>query len=506
MSKRVRVRGDARAGGDASQRPNGGLPTRLGQVPASTTKGLKSGPSAARKIAFDVLLRVETAGGYSDELLHEQLKQNISPVDAALATELTLGTLRRQRTLDWLIARLLPSSKEKSSRSPSPIERLDAEVLVSLRLGLYQLRFLERVPARAAVSESVELVKRARKTSAAGLVNAVLRRAAEEAARGVAIDSLVPGDLEIADRLGILHSHPTWLVERWLGAFGTEQTVALLEANNRAPRISAAILDPARRNEIIQSLDRATLEVRPGRLLRDAISISGGSPSHTETFERGEIVLLDEASQAVASLLGVQRGDSVLDLCAAPGGKTALLATAAGLDGTVVACDLHARRLRTLGALMKRIGATNVRGVVLDGTEPLPFAQKFRRILVDAPCSGTGTLARHPEIRWRLKPGDFTELHAKQVRLLRNALPFLAPGGRLVYSTCSMEAEENEQVVRDALGGFRGFRICRAGEAMTPLLADGVSADAITGADGTLRTSPATTQTDGFYAALIECG
>jgi 16S rRNA (cytosine967-C5)-methyltransferase len=474
----------------------------------------KSGPSVARKIAFDVLLRVETAGGYSDELLHEQLKQNISPTDAALATELTLGALRRQRTLDWLIARLLPSSKDRTSGNSAsarqtppasnPLARLDAEVLIALRLGLYQLRFLERVPARAAVNESVELVKAARKKSAAGLVNAVLRRAAEEAARGVTIAALVPHDLPGAERFGILHSHPTWLVERWLARFGREQTVAMLEANNRAPRIAAAVLDRAPRGDVIRSLEKAGLEVRPGRLLRDAISISGGSPSHTEAFERGEIILLDEGSQAVAALLGVQPGDSVLDLCAAPGGKTALFATAAGREATVVACDLHARRLRTLAALMKRIRVTNVRGVVLDGTAPLPFAQKFRRILVDAPCSGTGTLARHPEIRWRVKAADFSELHAKQVRLLRNALPMLEPGGRLVYSTCSMEAEENEEVVKEVLEKSEGFQLRDAAAVIAPRLVDGVSAKTITGADGTMRTSPATTQTDGFYAAVIE--
>jgi 16S rRNA (cytosine967-C5)-methyltransferase len=476
----------------------------------------KSGPSVARKIAFDVLLRVETAGAYSDELLHEQLKQNISSADAALATELTLGSLRRQRTLDWLIARLLPSSKDYTPRSPAsagrtprtsdPLARLDAEVLIALRLGLYQLRFLERVPARAAVSESVELVKAARKRSAAGMVNAVLRRAAEEAARGFTVDALVPGHLPDAERMGNLHSHPTWLVERWLARFGPERTVALLEADNRAPRIAAAALDQPRRGDVIRSLEKAGLEVRPGRLLRDAISISGGSPSHTEAFERGEIILLDEGSQAVASLLGVEAGDSVLDLCAAPGGKTALLATAAGPGAKIVACDLHVRRLRTLAALMKRIRVANVRGVVLDGTEPLPFAQKFRRILVDAPCSGTGTLARHPEIRWRVKASDFSELHVKQVQLLRNALPMLEPGGRLVYSTCSMEAEENEEVVKEVLTESVGFRLRDAGTVIAPALANGISADTVTGADGTMRTSPATTQTDGFYAAVIGRG
>jgi 16S rRNA (cytosine967-C5)-methyltransferase len=470
----------------------------------ANTVHAKPGPSAARKIAFDVLLRVETAGGYSDELLHEQLKQNISSVDAALATELTLGALRRQRTLDWLIARFLPSRNPQALRTSPPIARLDAEVLIALRLGLYQLRFLDRVPARAAVSESVELVKRARRASAATLVNAVLRRATEEASRRIPLDALVPRDLVIAERLAILHSHPTWLVERWLSRFGSEQTLALLEANNRAPRISAAILNPALRDKTIQSLAKAKLEVRPGRLLRDAISISGGSPSHTEAFERGEIVLLDEASQAVAASLGVEAGDSVLDLCAAPGGKTALLATATGPSGTVVACDLRTTRMRTLAALMKRIGVTNVRGVVLDGTQALPFARKFRRILVDAPCSGTGTLARHPEIRWRLRPDDFTQLHARQVRLLRNALALLEPGGRLVYSTCSMEPEENEDVVNENLRACAGLRCRPAGAVIAPLLAQGVSAEAVSGADGAMRTAPAKTQTDGFYAALIE--
>jgi len=464
----------------------------------------KSQPSAARRIAYDVLLRVESAGGYSDELLHEQLKQNISPADAALATELTLGTLRRQRTLDWLIARLLSSAKRAGPKSAAAITRLDTEVLIALRLGLYQLRFLERVPARAAVSESVEMVKRARKQSATSLVNAVLRRAAEEAARGVAIDALVPADLPLAKRLGVLHSHPTWLVQRWLATHGPQRTVALLEADNRAPRIAAAILDLARGADVIRLLEQAGLEVRPGCLLRDAVSLSGGSPSHTQVFERGEIVLLDEASQAVAALLGVQPGDSVLDLCSAPGGKTALLAAAAGPRGSIVACDLHARRLRTVTAQMKRIGASRVRSVVLDGTEPLPFGETFERILVDAPCSGTGTLARHPEIRWRLNADDFTELHAKQVRLLRNALAVLAPGGRLVYSTCSMEPEENEQVVKEALDGMPGLQMCSADPVMAPLLADGVSAESITNSDGALRTSPAATHTDGFYAALIE--
>ncbi|MGC1593725.1 MAG: 16S rRNA (cytosine(967)-C(5))-methyltransferase RsmB, partial [Candidatus Acidiferrales bacterium] len=388
--------------------------------------------SVARKIAFEVLRRVEEEGAYASDLLHAELGAGVKAEDAGLATELVLGVLRWRRLLDFLLERQLKKAAA----------RLELAVALALRMGLYQLRFLERVPARAAVNESVELVKRARKTSAATLVNAVLRKAAGEAGTGAA--KFLPAEISETERLGILHSHPTWMVERWVARFGEARAVGLLEANNRAPRLSCALHDLARRDEIFAGLRAAGLRVEPGEILRGAFAVAGGSVTRTAAFRDGLISIQDEASQVVPLLLGVREGERVLDMCAAPGGKTAALARAAGRAGLVVAADLHAHRLRGMREQFSRLGLGAVRLVELDAARPLPFGVRFDRILVDAPCSGTGTLGRHPEIRWRLKAEALAEFHVLQVALLRSGLERLAPGGRLVYSTCSLEAEENE--------------------------------------------------------------
>jgi 16S rRNA (cytosine967-C5)-methyltransferase len=450
--------------------------------------------SISRQIAFDVLRRVEAEGAYASDLLHAGLGANVKPVDAALATELTLGVLRQRRLLDFLLERQLKK----------PAEKLDLPVALALRMGAYQLRFLEKIPARAAVNESVELVKRARKASAAPLVNAVLRRIAEDAKSPA--DRFLPPNVSAAERLGILHSHPTWIVERWLSGLGESRTIALLEANNRAPRLSCALSDADRRDEIFRALEKAGLRIQPGRLVKNAFAVSGGSPSQTEAFRAGQISIQDEASQAVPLLLGVQPDDRVLDLCAAPGGKTPALVRAAGSKGTVVAADLHAHRLRAMAAQFKRLGLTGVRLVDLDAAEPLPFRERFDRILLDAPCSGTGTLARHPEIRWRLRPEQLAEFHALQVRMLRNALPHLASGGRLVYSTCSIEPEENEAVVAEVLRGAESFQPVPASEiaqALAPHLAAGVSVSELFDDAGQFHTLPGRQETDGFFAAAF---
>jgi 16S rRNA (cytosine967-C5)-methyltransferase len=447
----------------------------------------------AREIAFDVLLLVETGGAYSNDLLHSKLEGAVSAANAALATELTLGTLRWQRLLDYLLESTLPRRSQL----------LDAEVRIALRLGLYQLRFLGGIPARAAVNESVELVKRARKKSAASLVNAVLRRLAGNNEKKTA-EIFLPYELPVAERLGILHSHPTWLIERWIAVFGMKRTAALLAANNRAAEIACVVLDAKKHTETVADLKKAGLNVRPGNLLRDALLLGGGAPGRSAAYEKGDISLLDEGSQAVARLLGVEKGQSVLDLCAAPGGKTTLLARSAGPSGKVTACDLHASRLRAVAAQMKRIHAQNVVTRALDATGPLPFDGTFDRVLVDAPCSGTGTLARHPEIRWRLRAEDLSDLHARQVLLLRNGLDRLKNGGRLVYSTCSLEAEENETVVHEALNGRGEFHIVNAGSQLAEFAAEGARAERLVDSDGFFRTFPPETRTDGFFAVLIE--
>jgi 16S rRNA (cytosine967-C5)-methyltransferase len=525
--------------------------------------------SPARRIAFDVLRRVEAEGAYASDLLHAALGARIKPTDAALATELTMGVLRWRRLLDFLLDRHLKS----------PVARLDLPVALALRIGLYQLRFLDKIPARAAVNESVEMVKLARKSSAAPLVNAVLRRAAAEATLPEEKFQL-PG-LAPAERLGILHSHPTWMVERWLARLGEPATLALLRANNASPRLSCAVHDPSQRDAVLGELEKLGARIEPGSLLASAFSVRGASPSHTDAFRTGQISIQDEASQAVPLLLSVQPGDRVLDLCAAPGGKTPPLARAAGPRGLVVATDLHAHRLAAMRAQLERLAPAQphlplspVHLVQLDAALPLPFCgaaggaaesphRGFDRILVDAPCSGTGTLARHPEIRWRLDPAHLGELHKLQVQILRMALAQLAPGGRLVYSTCSLEPEENEAVVTEALlndaslnesrldrtpsppaappgaissnsrletqapsparpapssslasselrassspaSSLRRLSAAELSRALAPYLAAAVDPASLFDSDGAFRTSPAAHHTDGFFAVAFE--
>jgi len=455
--------------------------------------------SPARKIAFDVLLRVAEQEAYAEEALRAALGGSTTIADAALATELALGVLRWQRRLDFLADRHL--------KKPPVV--FDPEVRIALRLGLYQLRFLDRIPARAAVNESVELVKRARKSSAAGLVNAVLRKVANEAPRSAAapesVAPLLPADLAPADRLGILYSHPTWMVERWLRIFGEERTRSLLAANNRVPTLAGYLFEPDRRNDAMASFRKAGCTIQPGRLLQDAWTFAGGSPGASEAVRRGWVALQDEASQAVAGLLAVARGMDALDLCAAPGGKTLRLARASGPDARVIAADLHEHRVRAMRERFNLCGARNVETIVVDATQPLPFERAFERILVDVPCSGTGTLARHPEIRWKLRADDLRDLHGRQVALLRNALAHLAPGGRLVYSTCSLEPEENEVVVREALAAFgERFRIADPRKVVEAMLRPSVPVESVVGADKFFRTFPPQHGTDGFFAAVIE--
>ena len=323
-------------------------------------------PSPARIAAFDILRRVE-AGGYASDLLLERTAA-LDSRDAGLASEIVFGVLRYRAQLDYLIE--FYSSRRK----------LDAEVRTALRMAIYQLRYLERIPAHAAVTDAVELVKRAHKRSAAGFVNAVLRQVEREPVKWPS------REVEL--------SCPEWLLARWEAHYGAEAAVGIARAALREPE----------------------KYVREG---------PGGSR------------MQDIGSQSIVPLLGLEPGQRYLDLCAAPGNKTAQ-ALEAGVRA--VACDLHFHRLVQL----KGMGACLV---VLDGTRPLPFGRCFDRILVDAPCSGSGTLGRNPEIKWRLRPADLEDLPRRQTALLAAARAALAPGGLLVYSTCSLEPEENQAVV-----------------------------------------------------------
>jgi len=452
--------------------------------------------SPARAAAFAALLRVERDAAFATDALDARLDSVSSRADAALATELTLGVLRWQRLLDFLLSRYTKSAPGS----------LDSEVRLALRLGLYQLRFLSRVPAAAAVNDSVELVKRARKSSAAGLANAILRRAARDPQLRSPSDPLLPPELPLADRLGVALSHPSWLVQRWLARFGEPATRTLLEANNRPTRLTAAILDLDRLEETRANLKHNGFELSPGRWLASAVELRparrGPSAPSRRPLLPARVLIQDEASQMIPLLAGVRPGRRVLDLCAAPGGKTARLALQAG-RGLMVASDLHLHRLRRMRELLERARVAAVPAVVLDGTCTLPFSARFDFVLVDAPCSGTGTLGRNPEIRWRLLPEDLSALAEKQRALLRQGLANLAPGGRLIYSTCSLEPEENEQVIAGLLASSQA-RLADARAALAPHLLPDVLAGSLFDDQGFFRTLPWRDATDGFFAAALE--
>jgi 16S rRNA (cytosine967-C5)-methyltransferase len=455
--------------------------------------------SPARTVAFDVLRRVANENAYAADLLYAHLAAGVKRADASLATELTLGVLRWQRLLDFLLERYL-------SRS---CDELDLEVLLALRIGLYQLRYLDRVPQHAAVNESAELVRRARKNSAVGLINAVLRRAAAEARvsggelERLIIDRLGSPEVLAHERLAILHSHPAWLVQRWVHTFGIAHATSLLESNNQPASLTCAVLDESAAQMAAESLSASGFEVRLGQWLRGALRISGGDPASSEAYRLGQINLQDEASQMVAHLVDPHGCQSIFDSCAAPGGKTIILARSAGPHGTVFAGDLHEHRLRAISNQLIRTHTTNVRLLAFDATQPWPFAKKFDRVLIDAPCSGTGTLSRNPEIRWRLKPEDLTAAHIRQAVMLRNALAAASPSGRVVYSTCSLEPEENDQVIAEVLSSVPGWRVVSGRTSLQPHLRDANAIDEFFADGGFFRTFPPLHRTDGFFAAVL---
>lgn len=388
----------------------------------------------ARLAAFKILQQVEN-GAFSSVLLAAE-EPHLQPVDRALCHELVLGVLRRQLFLDRIVEHF---SKRR-------VESLDAPVRIALRLGLYQLRFLTRIPNSAAVNESVSLVRAARLSSATAFVNAVLRRAVREREYDPAADVTDP-----LERIAVQASHPAWLIERWAKSFGVEDTEAFARANNTVPPVAFRVVHTrADEAEVLAKLREAGATLEASQIVDGAWRVSGATSVVRELATAGAIYLQDEASQLVARGMEVKRGQRVLDACAAPGGKTTLIADSVGDEAFIVAGDRSATRMAIVMATMRLHGLNNIIPLILDATKPLPFESgSFDRVLVDAPCSGTGTLRANPEIRWRLTAGDFEKFAEQQKRIVTRAVDVLKPGGRLVYSTCSVEPEENEEVIKD---------------------------------------------------------
>ena len=454
--------------------------------------------SPARKIAYQILLRVEAGRGFAVDLLQSPEVSALKYVDRRLAMEIVMGVLRWRGYLDFRIERL----------SGKKLKILDAEVLTILRMGIYQIRFLERVPKRAVVDDAVELTKAARKRSAAGFVNAVLRKCDAPG------DSLLGRDFEDLSpdqRESVRRAFPEWLLKRWenSNAYTCEPdeiaALRLAFASLLAPRTTLRVVDIGVDLEVVRrELAAEGVATLYCEFAEQGLEVESGLVQNTRAYREGRVVIQDEASQLVAELVAPKPGERVLDVCAAPGMKAGQLAQALG-SGTLIACDHSRARLRTMAALLPKWIPPQVHFslVRLDASSELPFAAKFDRILVDAPCSGTGTLARNPEIKWRLHPEDITRLAELQAKILRNALQVLASGGRLVYATCSIEMDENERVVERVLREEPGFRTLSSAEihSTCPRLSPVFISSA--GELGQFRTRPHQHSMDGFNAAVI---
>jgi len=434
--------------------------------------------SPARAAAFQILLRVEREDSFAVELLHSSLLDQLSPVDRNLTTEIVMGVLRWRSVLDEAITYF----------SFTPFRKLDLEVVTALRIGAYQLMFLSRIPSHAAVNETVELVKQSKKTSAAGLANAVMRKVLAQQKSGKPIRT----QRSVAEAF----AHPDWLVGRWIKQFGIDVGQKICEYDQRIPETVLRLSS----QEDEETLRAEGVELAPGVLMKNARQVISGDVTATELFRGGAVAIQDEGSQLVAALVG--EGKRILDCCAAPGGKTSAMATRLP-EAEIFAAELHPHRARLLRQLAPQ---SNVQVITADALH-LPFGAEFDRVLADVPCSGTGTLARNPEIKWRLKPDDLNDLQQRQVAILSAAMQHVATRGRIVYSTCSLEAEENERVVEAVLAQNPRFQVLPIKDELARLKHSGeiVWDDANQLISGNfLRTIPGVHPYDGFFAAIFE--
>jgi 16S rRNA (cytosine967-C5)-methyltransferase len=434
--------------------------------------------SAARDVAARVLERVETDASFADSALDAELtSRRLEPRDAALATELVYGALRWQGYLDWILA---PHSRR---RLPS----LDPRVRVLLRMTAYQIAFLERVPAFAAVNDAVTLAPQSPGVSA--FVNAVLRSFAR---RGAREREPAPPRNPI-DALAARCSFPTWIVERWVVRYGRDEAESLMRAlNERPPLTLRANRLRTTRDELGRRLaDEDGLDSRPTRLAPEGLVVGpGGAPGDWRAFVDGGFAVQDEASMLIARLLAPEPGATVADVCAAPGTKTTHLAELMDNRGRILAFDREPTRLVRVGEAAARLGISIIDarvGPVESLAKDFPAA--CDGVLVDAPCSNLGVLRRNPEVKWRRQPSDIALASQRQREILGSAAAMVRPGGRLVYATCSLEPEENDDVARAFLAAKPEFRLDPPDDFPLPL-----------DAGGWLRCLPHRHGTDGFSA------
>jgi len=439
--------------------------------------------SPARKAAYSILLAVERGEGHSDDLLRRRSISALSLQDRNLATALVLGVLRQQIGLD----------RQIRAHIDKPNARLDAEVRIALRLGAFQILHMDRIPARAAIDESVELTKRAGHRFASGMVNAVLRKLAISAPRQ-GITSGAPD--------GAAAAYPEWLVTRWKQFFGDDAACCICRHGQMQHSLSIRVDDPAVEGELAD----AGVELASGALLADARIVVAGDVTATEAFRAGRVRVQDEGSQLVAEIAGC--ANAILDCCAAPGGKTLILSQR-NPNARIVACEASEPRFEALQQRLAPLGL-RVECRLADATA-LSFKNEFDLVLADVPCSGTGTLGRNPEIRHRLAPEEFSRQAERQALILQSAMRAVRSGGRIVYATCSLEPEENEHVIAVVLQSQADASVLPIAASLEEMEREGIL---VTGAartlqgsitpEGYLRLVPGAFGTDRFFVALLE--
>jgi 16S rRNA (cytosine967-C5)-methyltransferase len=441
-----------------------------------------------RLIALDVLVEVEGKSFPLDLLIERNLKRHegLRQMDYAFITEAVYGTIRWRGRIDWIIGRV---SKVRP-------ERLERFILNLLRLGLYQILFMDRVPVSAAVNESVEIAKTSGKEDAAGFINAILRKVSDGR---VDIEELHSQDsLSISAQ----YSHPLWLVERWAQELGMDETIGLCKANNRIPPLSLRTNTlKANRERLLAEIKEEVTQAVPTPFSPEGIFIDPPVPvSRIPRFQEGWFQVQDESSQLVGHIVDPKAGERVLDACAAPGGKTTHLAQLMGNRGRIYAADISARRLSLLTENCYRLGVSIVTPLRDDLAKPgvLIRKGKFDRILVDPPCSGLGTLWRNPDIKWKRKEEELSTFKGIQRAMLNHLIPCLKKGGSLVYGTCTLTREENEEVLTEFIAEHGGVEV----EDLRRTLPQALKS--LVGEDGFFRSFTHRHNMDGFFAARLK--
>lgn len=444
--------------------------------------------AAARVAAFEGLRDIHLQRASLPDVLARVRRDLPDARDAALASDILIGTLRWRGRLDYVIA----------ARSSRPLDRLDPPVLDLLRISAYQLLHLDRVPPSAVVNDAVSIVRENNADFAAGFVNAVLRRLADPATRPALPKRPKNDDRDAwVEYLAVTWSHPEWMVARWVDRLGPEAAEHRVQHDQSQPQLTVRPRSVAEREALVRAFAEAGVATEPGRYVPDALTVLSGNPFRSGVDET-TFAVQDEASQLVARFANASPGQRVLDACASPGGKTVLMAAEMSHTGLLVAADLRPARVRLLHDTVTQAVAGNVRVVRHDASRPLPYRPDFDLVVVDAPCSGLGTLRRDPDLKWRRDEDDLRKLARAEKRLLEHASQVVKPGGRLMYATCSSEPEENQDIAAWFLGRHPEFGAAPPiGPWTSPPLSTFVTPD------GWLQTLPERDGLDAFFAAAF---